>query len=309
MRDLRPSVDPQAVTEIVESCSGRTPQAISQVSSGLISATYECVVPGSTLIAQFTPPNMSVGLAVERAFRDRLALAGVPLREVVGDGEHEGLKWTVTRKASGRSMASLGPAEYRAALPSAFDTLAAIASVDVSDSIGFGWFGFTGNGSHDTWGEHLGFVADEEPGMFFGNWHDLFDTTFLEADRFKHYLSRMMDMLRGLSTPRQLVHGGFGYDNVLIENGRVSAVLDWQDARFGDSLFDLAYMDFWPSGLDLAAMFEGHCSDRGIHFEDYQDRVTCYKYYIGLDSMRFFAKTDNRAAYDGAVDIVEALGR
>jgi hygromycin-B 4-O-kinase len=143
--------------------------------------------------------------------------------------------------------------------------------------------------------------------MFYGKWHGLFDTTFLERDRFDEYFREMTRLSEGLGAPRRLVHGGFGYDNVLIHEGQVSAVLDWQDARFGDPLFDVAYLDFWPSGFDLVDLYESHCGKKGLLHENYRHRITCYKYYIGLDAMRFFAKTENRGAYDQVLEIVEDL--
>ncbi len=309
MKDIRPQIDDSVAAQIFEGCVREQALEVSRVSSGLISATFECLGQTGTFIVQFNEPDMAKGLTVERRFKERLREAGVPLREVIGDGMHDGLKWTVTKKSPGQRMTALGSLDYEAALPSVFDTLLAISGVDVSDAGGFGWFDKDGQGMWKTWTEHLSFVQEEEPeGMFYGSWYSLFETTFLERKRFEGYLSEMAQLAKGLSTPRQLVHGGFGYDNVLVEKGKVSAVLDWQDARFGDSLLDLAYMDFWPSGFDLTDMFCSHCEARGIRHDDYHRRVRCYKYYIGLDAMRFFAKTDNRDAYDQVLEIVDDLG-
>jgi len=308
VKDLRPTIDANTVAQILEGCIGEQPLEVSRVSSGLISATFECIAAAGSLIVQFNEPDMAKGVIVERRFKERLKNAGVPLREVLCDGIHEGLKWTVTKKVPGERMTALEPEDYRAALPSVFDVLIAVSGVDVASTSGFGWFDEQGQGMWETWQAHLSFVQEEEPeGMFYGSWHGLFDTTFLERDRFREYASEMVRLSEDISVPRQLVHGGFGYDNVLVEHGSVSAVLDWQDARFGDSLLDLAYLDFWPSGFDLSDMFESHCRTRGIHHHHYRGRVKCYKYYIGLDAMRFFAKTDNQDAYDQVVRIVEEL--
>jgi hygromycin-B 4-O-kinase len=309
MKDIRPRIDDSTAARVLEGCVGEKALEVSRVSSGLISATFQCLAQTGTFIVQFNEPDLAEGLTVERRFKERLRKAGVPLREVIGDGMHEGLKWTVTKKAPGKRMTSLDSVDYEAALPSVFDTLLAISGVDVSDWDGYGWFNENGQGMWETWAAHLFFVQEEEPeGMFYGSWHSLFDTTFLERGRFEEYFSEMARLSKGLSPPRQLVHGGFGYDNVLVEKRKVSAVLDWQDARFGDSLLDLAYADFWPSGFDLTDMFQSHCEARGVRHDDYHRRVRCYKYYIGLDAMRFFAKTDNRDAYDQVLGIVEDLG-
>jgi hygromycin-B 4-O-kinase len=101
-------------------------------------------------------------------------------------------------------------------------------------------------------------------------------------------------------TERRLVHGGFGYGNVLVHHHAVAAVLDWQDARYGDPLFDLAYMVFFREAPVAAKMLEAYQSQTHgsqLFPENFAARLACYQYYIGLDSMRFAAKTNNPGFY------------
>ncbi len=307
MNEIKPVVDELVVARVLEGCIGQPPLEINRMPTGQISATFQCVVRDATLVVQFSEPNMAAGLTKERFFHDRFRSVGVPTREVICDGTYESLKYTIAKKAHGQGLTTLVPEKFKAALPSVFDTLLAISSVDMKGTEGYGWFDELGRGPYETWQAHLSQIQDEEPGMFYGNWHEMFNSTFLERDRFETYFSEMMRLLNAVSVPRLLVHGGFGYDNVLVENGTVTAVLVWQDARFGDPLFDLAYIDFWPSGYNLINMFEIHCDSLGIRHKDFQERVLGCKYYIALDSMRFFAKIDNRDAYDAVVKIIDGL--
>jgi hygromycin-B 4-O-kinase len=307
-RDIRPAIDVSAVSRIFERCIGHAPDEVNRIGTGQIASSFECVARGELFVVQFAEPEMGTGVDAERRFEERLTQVGVPLREVVCEGLDNGLRWTVTRKAVGAPMTALSGDAYEHSLASVFDTLLALASVDVSDTGGFGWMDEKGWGKFDAWAGHLLFVREEEPEeMFYGKWHHLFETTFLDRRIFERYSEEMALLLDGLEAPRALVHGGFGYDNVLIHEAKVSAVLDWQDVRFGDPLFDVAYLDFWPSGFDLVDRFEAHCDGRGVSQVNYHRRVRCYKYNIGLDAMRFFALTGNRGAYDGAVQILEDL--
>jgi hygromycin-B 4-O-kinase len=107
---------------------------------------------------------------------------------------------------------------------------------------------------------------------------------------------------------RQLVHSGFGYGNVRVKDGRVTAVLDWTDPRIGDGLYDAASYDFWRAGDNFLDEYRRFCAGRGIRHGDFDERIRCYKYYCGLDAMRYFAKNDNRKAYEQAVQILRRLG-
>src|SRR5699024_2408647 len=46
-----------------------------------------------------------------------------------------------------------------------------------------------------------------------------------------------------------LVHADFGSNNVLTDNGRITAVIDWSEAMFGDSQYEVANIFFWRPWL------------------------------------------------------------
>lgn len=52
-------------------------------------------------------------------------------------------------------------------------------------------------------------------------------TTFLEREFFEMIYRRLQRLLPFCLEERWLVHGGYGFNNVLVENGAVTAVLDW----------------------------------------------------------------------------------
>lgn len=301
------AIDKQVVARIVYGCIGREPDEVTSDSIEQISTSFHCLVGDRTLVVELREPSMSYGLMKERLFSDKLRAVGIPGREAIGHGTYEGLSYTVVHKERGTKLAYLAPEELGAALACVFDTLRALSSVDMSGTEGYGWFNELGSGPDRTWLAHLAKIQDEEPGMFFGNWHSMFSTTFLERTRFELYFSRMMKLLDNREVPRSLVHGSFSTYNVLVENGRVSAVLDWQDARFGDPLFDLASLDFWPTSYNLVDLYERYCAHLGTRHNHYRQRVTGYKYYQALGGMMYFAKIGNQDAYNKVVTIADNL--
>ncbi len=221
-------------------------------------------------------------------------------------GEHS---YTISQKMPGRGLQSLTKAEYIAALPSLIETLFAIHQTNVQDWRHYGWIGDDGEGRFPTWQSFIGRVSEEErPDGFYGQWHTLFQTTFLERDFFEQVYQRMMDLLQFCPPERWLVHGEYGYNNVLVENGRVTAVLDWTDAMYGDFVYDIAAMDFWlPKDLELPRRIEQYYAGQGMAIANYAQRITCYKCCGGLDAMRFFAKTNDQAAYHATRQILQGL--
>ncbi len=87
-----------------------------------------------------------------------------------------------------------------------------------------------------------------------------------------------------------LVHGAFRTGNVLIDDDRVSAVLDWELQVIGDPMYDVAYMltELNREGTDLLS----NVVPRDLFFERYQsttgieiDEERC-RYYQLLYAMR-----------------------
>ncbi len=64
------------------------------------------------------------------------------------------------------------------------------------------------------------------------------------------------DLLPGIQfAPSTLVHIDYWCGNILWENGQMSAVVDWEEAAYGDPGYDVAYcrMEMYIEGLDAAA--------------------------------------------------------
>ena len=79
--------------------------------------------------------------------------------------------------------------------------------------------------------------------------------------------------------------------------GRVTAVVDWGNAMYGDFLYDLARLDFWAPGypameaVDVLAEAEGHFRSAGVVVPDFAERVRCCEVHIGLDAQTYNAFT------------------
>lgn len=140
--------------------------------------------------------------------------------------------WGVTLQALGSAAAVYGDA--------AVDIMAAMAASDVSTLTGWGPFDADGRGRFRSWQAFV--TAVDGP-----------------AD----LVALVRDYRYG--EPRQLVHGDFGSNNVLVTDGRVTGVIDWSEAVVGDPLYDLANLFFWRPWLDC---MEAQCRHFELHHAD-----------------------------------------
>ncbi|MEU2006747.1 phosphotransferase family protein [Rhodococcus sp. NPDC019627] len=63
--------------------------------------------------------------------------------------------------------------------------------------------------------------------------------------------ARRLDAFRPADGPVCLLHGDFKANNILVEGGRMTAILDWELCHVGDPLEDLAWTRLWTTRWDV----------------------------------------------------------
>ena len=109
---------------------------------------------------------------------------------------------------------------------------------------------------------------------------------------------------------RALIHNDLWLDasNLLVQNGRVTGVIDWSNALYGDPLYEVARILWgtnWPGWwgeADVALV-----RDRFSVASDFDVRMACYSCHIGLDDLRYYAKNGRRADYEVAEGLLLRL--
>lgn len=76
-------------------------------------------------------------------------------------------------------------------------------------------------------------------------WHGAYRATLVELDDRIDSIARWLVENRPASTEMRIVHGDYRLENLIVEGGEVSAVLDWELCSIGDPLADLAHCCIW----------------------------------------------------------------
>ncbi|MBI5713587.1 MAG: aminoglycoside phosphotransferase family protein [Chloroflexi bacterium] len=308
MESIKPVVEKESILSLLKETFDLPIHNLTSVEGGLAAQTLSFGAGDDEYILRFNPSNFDASFQKEFFIYKNFASPSIPIPPILKVGVFRDLPYAISKKMPGRGLQSLSKAEYEQTLPSIIQTLYAIHHVDVHSWNNYGWIGDNGIGMFSSWKNFIAKIIEEErPDGFYGKWHTLFQTTFLERDFFERIYNQMLLLLEFCQEERYFVHGEYGYNNVLAENGNVTAVLDWIDAMYGDFVYDIAGFDFWSHDTDFPELFRQYYVSHGVALPDYQERVVCYKYYKGLDALRFFAKTNNREAYQSTRQILQAL--
>ena len=307
MADIKPQLAEEAVRALLAERFLAPEGPLAPVGGGQVAQTFAFTAAGRDYIIRFNHDNMLVNFEKEAYVYQRFASPQVPIPPILQVGRLDDLVYAISQKMPGRPMTALPPVELAACLPALIETLDAIHAHDIGDRPGYGIFDGQGIGRFPSWPRFLQMInEEEEPGNFFGQWHHMFDDTFLERPVFDQIYAAMIGLLDYCPPERSLVHGDFGFSNVLVADGRITAVLDWIAARYGDFLYDIAWLDFWAAGAHLSDRFARHYAAQGRAVPHYAERLLCYHCYIGLSALLFFAKTGDQPAYTFVRDRVLA---
>lgn len=190
--------------------------------------------------------------------------------------------YAISEYICGTTLQALDDAAVRAALPHVLDLHRAIRQVDVTGTTGCGPFGPDGAAARKSWREWLlqtGAVTvdGDALGREDSGPRDLRPVPVI-ADAFNTF-SRLVEMV---PEERTLYHGDFGSNNLLIREGRVAGVLDWDQAGYGDWLYDVAGACYWRPHLRCMELAWRAYESWFAALPGYRARIQCYALHIGL---------------------------
>lgn len=299
MPDLRPVVANSQVLSLLNRHFSEPVTELVAVEGGSVARTFAFRDGDQEYIIRFNLDRMLTSNFPKEAYVwHRLTSTSIPMPSIVQVGRMDDLHFAISRKMPGKMLAQHTPAEVEQMFPQIMEIFDAIHHVDVSDRQGYGVFDYRGMGMASSWHTFLKQVADEEVEQdYFGKWHHLFDDTFLERDLFEEIYHHMLRLLNYCPEERYMVQGSASLNNMLAQGGKITAVLDWLDARYGDFVYDIATLDYWCPWLRVSERFQHYYQEHQVIIPAYEERILCYQCYTTLGAMRFYAKSGQEQSY------------
>ena len=199
--------------------------------------------------------------------------------------------YAISKKAEGVTVNNFSESEYQKILPEMLSILDAIHETDILDTSGYGnWNSIDGIGGFDSWRE---FILSVDMHVKDGN---LFKNSFLEKDMWNTVYSEIERLIEFCPEERYLVHSDYGGDNLVSDGEKITGVLDWASSRYGDFLYDVAWLSFWAVKNDPQKVAENIYRNKEI--PNFEERLLCYKLRMGLNSLSFYAYSNQKEKYD-----------
>jgi hygromycin-B 4-O-kinase len=271
---------------------GRDVSEVSPIGHGEWSRAYAFQRGDTEYIVRFS--------ALDEDFRkDRIAARyssrTLPIPAVVEIGETGAGFFAISERARGGFLDDLDKDQMRRMLPALFAALDAARRVDLSASIGYGSWGADGNARHKSWRAALLAIADDRPGERTHGWRERLVASPTGSGPFDAALARLDALIPDDVEERHLIHSDLLNYNVLVEDGRISAVIDWGCGMYGDFLYDLAWFEFWSPwyvnwrGIAFRSEAARHYVSIGLTVPRFEERLTSCQIHIGLAAQAYNA--------------------
>jgi hygromycin-B 4-O-kinase len=312
---VKPDISPSTARQLLEEYFGRPIRDLEVLAGGQVAHTFSFAVDQrrdaetGQYVVRFNA-QMVGGFEKEAYVIRNFASPSIPIPRLIQLGRLGDVYYAITEKLPGRNLLDIPRDGYLELIPQQIEILDAIHAVPLDDRPGYGSFDGQGVAPYASWPAYLAGVGEEEPeGGFFGKWHSMFCDTFLERELFERLYGRMMALAKYAPAERSLVHGDYGLKNMLAQDGRITGVLDWMGAGYGDPLYDVAWLDFWSPADGWQERFDRHYDALGLSIENCPRRIVCNQCCIALGGLKFFAKRADRAGYDWVRERIAGLLR
>ncbi len=239
----------------------------------------------------------------------------LPVPDVTETGTALGFHFAISERASGTMIDELEQSEMEKIIPAILEMLNAIREADISATTGYGHWNKNEVGQYSSWQKFLLAVGIDDPKSKIHGWRASLESSPQGIGAFDQISDKLRILAEKSYEGRHLIHTDLLHFNVLSENNKISAVIDWGNSMYGDFLYDLANFTFWVplhpaiQKIDWKAKAKQYFIAKGIEIQDFDKRLSLCELHIGLAGMAWNSHNKNWKELEATTERVTHLAK
>lgn len=240
-------------------------------------------------------------------YMSKFSSEDLPIPKFITYGQYRNDFYCVTEFKKGTFFEKLPAESLNLILNSIFSLFKSLLEINIEDTKGYGYFDKDGNGEFNSWKDFLLSVNDNNNPMLFGWRANLAQEKDIYFE-YKKLLEIFKTKIQYCPELRNIIHSDLLNFNLLANDEKISAVLDWGSAKIGDPLYDLAWFEFYEpyypefTRINLCSNLKSYVYSIIGDKKNFEERLLCYKLHIALDSIIYNA---SRKQWDYAKDAIQ----
>ena len=241
---MKPELSNQQLLQFLTEKYGSEPQW-TPIAEGMESRVLTFVWEDQEYILRVNP-NQS-GFQKDRWCFQQFHSEELPIPEILEIGSFSPhYAYSISHRLSGITLEDSAIPTLQQLTPYVSQVWKLIHQSPLPSSEGFGPFNERGHATFSSWQSFLQSTISGKDQQ----WDHLFTSNLLDATALQPVMQSYLQLTEHCPEERKLVHGDFGSNNVLTDGQKITGVLDWDCALYGDPLFDVAGSFFWSPWLD-----------------------------------------------------------
>lgn len=274
---------------------------IGRIGSGMWSEAYAYQSHGEDFVIRIS--NSDDDFCKDQKLYNLLHAFTIPVPQIFSVGRiADSAYYAISARCKGFNLAQQKVCETQ--VTGLFNILRQMQAITVSHFAGWGLMDSNLNGRFQSWPQSLLRFHNQKMDY---EMETLAGASLLTRELYDACILKIKKLLPFLPQTKNLVHGDYGFDNAMADGERITGILDWGEARLGDWLYDVAYLDFNSNDVPYGELWKAHGVLKKLQLPNEGERLLCYKLVIGLGSVAIAAHLNDGVAFNEDVARLEKL--
>ena len=286
-------------------------KTLTPLKGGEWSAAYKFSEKGSDFVIRLSHTT-------ENFYRDSIAARWssqrLPIPQIIRMGRCQDHYYAISPFFRGEPFEMLSAADLEKTIPDFLSMMATLQSVSLDSTEGFGTITPQGQGAFRSWSDALLDVSDDRPDSLTHGWKKKLAMIPAAQKKYDRFYNQLVKLVSFCPEQKHPIHSDLLYQNLLVDNHRISAVLDWGCAMIGDPVYDIGIFSFfepwYPSFTQvnlIKRMQDQYLAQSPDNSRNFKQRMVAYQIHLTLGNIAYCIFSDGKHDYNEHINRLEEV--